>query len=98
MVGGAITVGTSISNERSANLSHDMDQCWVKQTANMPFRRWIFDAKCRSRRILAWPNFDGAELKDLGPRQWELVKNVLENHPSLSIDEALEILKEFGGL
>jgi hypothetical protein len=37
-------------------------------------------------------------LKDLTPRERELLQDVLENYPLLSISEAVEILKYFGGL
>jgi FixJ family two-component response regulator len=37
-------------------------------------------------------------LKNLTPRERQLVENVLENHPLLSVSEAIEMLKYFGGL
>jgi DNA-binding CsgD family transcriptional regulator len=37
-------------------------------------------------------------LASLTRREQELVEQTLENHPSLTIDEALEILKYLGGL
>jgi hypothetical protein len=37
-------------------------------------------------------------LEGLTPREPELVELTLENHPLLSIEEALQILRKFGGL
>jgi hypothetical protein len=39
-----------------------------------------------------------AELAKLPPRDQALVRRVLEDHPLLSIEEAIEMLKAFGGL
>ena len=39
---------------------------------------------------------DQDKLKSLSPREQELVLDTLENHPELSFDKALEMLKAFG--
>ena len=41
---------------------------------------------------------EAAALADLTPQDRDLVRRVLEDHPLLSLEEAVETLRYFGGL